>query len=242
MFQNLKNMETMNRTTILVYGKSKVGKTSLVKTLPADKTLVVDLESGLLPLKGLDLNVFNCQVNKDGDPLERISRFKKFKTLLSLLQTEEKMSRFEWVVIDSVTELAQLLFEALQHSLPKKEQSFTLWALYADHLANLIKNIRDNPKFNFLLLAWEKEERDDIGRPSYGPDFGGGKVSNRVPHWVDEVLRFVVGKDSESNEKRVLVTKSGSDFIAGDRSGRLDPIEEPHLENIKNKILGETNE
>ena len=97
MFTNLNNLASGQRTTILVYGKSKVGKTSLVKTLkPLNEILICNFENGLLPLKGLDCHVYDCTRNESG-PLNRSARFNKFLGLIELLKTEERMKKMKWL-------------------------------------------------------------------------------------------------------------------------------------------------
>ena len=44
--------EANGKTTIALFGPSGVGKTSLLKTLPAEETLCVDLEAGLKSVQG----------------------------------------------------------------------------------------------------------------------------------------------------------------------------------------------
>src|SRR4051794_3163668 len=44
--------EATRKTSIVVCGRAKVGKTSLVATLPSDTTLAVDIEAGLKSVEG----------------------------------------------------------------------------------------------------------------------------------------------------------------------------------------------
>ena len=65
--QNTANLR-VESVDILVYGKAGTGKTSLIKTLPDPKRVIVfDLEKGLGPLSDLGVDFINCNVDTEGN-------------------------------------------------------------------------------------------------------------------------------------------------------------------------------
>ena len=68
----------------------------------------------------------------------------------------------------------------------------------------------------------------------------GAKLPTQIPYFFDEVL--VLRTFDDENEKgetvtsRWLQTKIGQNYIAKDRSGKLDELESPDLAIIINKL------
>ena len=54
-----------SRLAALIVGQSGVGKTSLAKTLPANETLIVSAEAGLLCLQGTDIDVAEVKTREE---------------------------------------------------------------------------------------------------------------------------------------------------------------------------------
>lgn len=237
MFTTTNQMNKDGRVVAIVYGQPKIGKTTLAKTLPG-KPLIINLENGLLSLKGTNIDVYDCTVDANGTPMERHHRFEKlihlFKTELSKPELQKK---YNWIVIDSLTEVAQCLVEAMKIKHPDAKDSLKKWGEYSDKMTDLIKQMRDFRPYNILFLALETADKDDQSRRFIGVDIN-GKISQRVPALVDEIFHLRSFRDENGNEVRKLVTSSYENAVAGDRSGKLEQFENPDMTKIVEKIKG----
>ena len=72
------------------------------------------------------------------------------------------------------------------------------------------------------------------------PQIEGSKTSLELPGIVDEVVTLAELKADDGASYRAFVchTLNAWGYPAKDRSGRLDPIEEPHLGRLMEKIAG----
>ena len=68
----------------------------------------------------------------------------------------------------------------------------------------------------------------------------GAKLGQSIPYFFDEVLalRVIERQDDEGNltRERWLQTEIGQGFNAKDRSGLLEPFEQPNLTNLITKL------
>jgi len=80
----------------------------------------------------------------------------------------------------------------------------------------------------------------DFNRRIFLPQIDGSKTGLELPGIVDEVLTMAEIKDDAGTPYRAFVCQTINpwNFPAKDRSGRLDPVEEPHLGRLMEKIRG----
>ena len=74
------------------------------------------------------------------------------------------------------------------------------------------------------------------GAVRHAPKAPGKAVPDDLPYLFDLVLHASTGKDTEGNTYHYLRTKPDFNTEAKDRSGKLDEIEYPDLNNIFNKV------
>ena len=94
--------------TVGIYGDAGVGKTSLVRTLPADKTLFVDCEGGSDVLAGWD----GASLTLAEDLVTTSDRAVSLKDCMALLATIQA-DEFRFVVLDSVSLLEKRVGDAI---------------------------------------------------------------------------------------------------------------------------------
>lgn len=86
------------------------------------------------------------------------------------------------------------------------------------------------------MTAKIERDKDEVsGRMLYRPSMVGKKLPENLPYIFDEV--FVLRNELvEDQIKRYLQTSSDGQFVAKDRSGKLDLYEPADLDAVINKI------
>lgn len=219
------NTHTNNRISMLVYGPSGIGKTTLAKTLEG-KTLIISAESGLLSLAGSNIDYVEISGKNASEKIASL------RTVLTFLQ---KMNDYNNVFIDSLTEIGQIMVE-YQFDMVANDRSKSLvaWGEYAKQIRMFVKLIRDFAPYNVIVTALDKADKDEFSRRFILPEMQ-GSISTQVAQYFDEVLYYnYVSTDKEP--KRVLFTDSVNGCVCKDRSGKLSRTEEPNLKDIFEKI------
>jgi len=198
------NSITSKRISILAYGESGIGKTTLCSTLKG-KTLLISAESGHLALKNFDIDM----VELTGTAKE------KLYMLHEVLETLKQETDFENIFIDSLTEIAQIFVEFFTEKYPDRKDALVMWGEYAKSITKFIKECRDLRPYNVVLVALEKCDTDEIGRRFKMPDLN-GKIAKKCAAYFDEVFNYQIVSDGKT-ERRMLLTAPHDDYIAKDR-------------------------
>lgn len=228
-FQSTKNYST-NQLKMLIYGPSGSGKTTLAKTIK-EPTLIINGESGLLSLADSDIPVWDLSEQQDYK-----ERYAKLLEVYTYLSTSEEAKQFKWIFIDSLTEIAQILIANLKHKIPDRKDAFVMWGEYTEKLKAIIKAFRDLKGYHVVFTALQTIDQDDTKKRFYGIDIP-GKLSFQCPQFFDEVFALRVF-EKEDEKIRRLLTSEADNYIAKDRSGKLNEYEVCDLDAIKNKIVG----
>jgi phage nucleotide-binding protein len=213
----IENTKDKSKTfvNVIVYGSSGVGKTSLVKTLPAETTLVLSAEDGLLSVR--DHGVDYVKIKSIGDVLEVIN--------------DEDCAKYKNIVVDSITELSQNHFSFLKNKYPDPKLALKLWGDFSEDFSKMFKTLRGLEK-NVLALALVKETENESGKIIKKPDVY-GKSSDRIIAWFDECFYMHINAQNE----RMLLTESVENVMAKDRSGLFDKLISPDMGEVFKKIL-----
>lgn len=214
----------VDRLSMLVYGLTKVGKTTLAKTTGAlDKTIILGAEPGLLPLRDVDI------VYYDMDSAETL------RGALSWLEDRGRKGLLEgrWIILDSISEIAERLLRELKQR-PKSDPR-QAYGEVQDVCLEVMKRARALP-CNTVFLAKQERVEDGEGRLVYGPSYPGKALANKSGYEFELVMAYRVKKSGDTIE-RWLQTEADGRYEAGDRSGVLSPIEAPNLGAIAAKIM-----
>ena len=224
--------QSAERITALVIGRPGIGKTSLLRTLPAtERACTLSAESGLLCVRDLIQagQVTGFEIHSLAD----------FEEALAYLRSPDYQAAYQWVFIDSLTEIASRCLEKYQALHPDRKDSFKLYGDYTDHLTKLIKAFRDLAPYNVVFTCLETVELDEAKRRFIAPDITGKQLKERLPSYFDEVFYYTTQADAQGQPERAFYTQPIFFGLPGkDRSGRLAPVETPNLAAIKAKILG----
>jgi hypothetical protein len=210
----------VDRLKVLVHGKAGAGKTTLAATTgDLDATLVVSAEAGLLSLRRFDI------------------RAVEVTSLAELANVHQTLAAgghpFRWVVLDSITELAEKCLHEARKATKDPRQAY---GELADTMSAWLRAFRDLP-FNVVMLAKQARTQDEAGRMLYGAAMPGKQLPQALPYLFDEVFALRVDTDAEGNLTRTLQTGCDAIYDAKDRSGSLALFEPPNLAHIAQKIL-----
>tara|TARA_R100000773_G_C4216872_1_gene115431 strand:- start:1165 stop:1881 length:717 start_codon:yes stop_codon:yes gene_type:complete len=206
---------------ILIYGAAGAGKTTLCATAPGKK-LMIDMESGLLSVRD-DKNIDVIQVKKAEDVME----------ICEALQAGELV--YDTVCLDSISEMSEILlnYEKAKHKDPRMA-----YGNVQESVTNVMRAYRDLHMHVVFVSKMEKQNVDNVMQ--YEPKMVGTKLGQSITYFFDEVLalRVIEEQDDDGSivKNRWLQTDVGQGHTAKDRSGKLDPFEEPCLRSVIQKL------
>ncbi len=240
-----------------IFGKSGIGKTSLLWTLDPAATLFIDLEAGDLAIEGWsgaslrprtwtecrDLAVFIGGPNpalRNDQPYSRAH----FDAVCERFGDPSALTTYETVFVDSITVAGRLCFqwckgqpEAFSEKTGKADVRGA-YGLHGREMIGWLTQLQHARKKNVWFVGILDEKLDDFNRRVFSPQIDGSKTGLELPGIVDEVLTMAEVKADDGSPRRAFVchTLNSFGFPAKDRSGRLDLIEEPHLGRLMQKI------
>ncbi|MBP0440175.1 ATP-binding protein [Tianweitania sediminis] len=242
-----------------IFGKSGIGKTSLLWTLDPATTLFIDLEAGDLAIEGWpgdsvrprtwaecrDFAVFiggpnpalrDDQVYSDAHHAAVCDRF----------GDPSGLDGYRTIFIDSITVAARLCFqwckgqpEAFSEKTGKPDIRGA-YGLHGREMIAWLTHLQHTRAKNVWFVGILDEKLDDFNRRVFSAQIDGSKTGLELPGIVDEVLTMAEIKDEAGTPYRAFVCQTINpwNFPAKDRSGRLLSVEEPHLGRLMAKIRG----
>lgn len=217
----------VHKLSILAYGPSGAGKTTLARTTGApDKTLILAAEPGLLPLRDLPIKWVEI------DSLTTLDE------VLTWLEYQGAKGALEgrWVIVDSISEVAERCLVELKEKTKDPRQAY---GEVQDKVLKAMKRVRSLPCHTMCVAKAERME-DGEQRLVYGPSFPGKRLGPGSVYEFDLVLAVRVGRDDKGRVERWIQTCADGRWEAKDRSGALNEREPPNLAHIASKVLGMT--
>ena len=206
----------------LCYGDAGVGKTVLCSTAP--NPVIISAEAGLMSISDFDI------------PVIEVKSLTDVKDAYRFATESAEMKNFETVCLDSITEIAEVLLTQYKNEEKDPRQAY---GRMMDDMGSLIRQFRDLQGFNIYFSAKQTRVEDDFtGISSFRPLMPGKSLMNGLPFFFDEVMALRVGVADDKSTYRYVQTQSDIQYIAKDRSGKLDEMERPDLTHIFSKILG----
>jgi hypothetical protein len=241
-----------------IFGKSGIGKTSLLWTLPEAKTLFMDLEAGDLAIEGWggdslrprtwkecrDFAVLIGGPNpalRDDQPYSR----QHFEMVCRDFGDPNAFEKYGTVFVDSITVAGRLCFQWCKGE-PQafsdktgKPDTRGAYGLHAQEMMAWLTHLQHTRNKNIWFVGILDEKLDDFNRRFYQPQIEGAKTGLELPGIVDQVITMAdLGDGGETKPCRAFVcqTLNPWGYTAKDRSGRLECVEEPHLGRLMEKI------
>ncbi|MBA5724596.1 ATP-binding protein [Candidatus Liberibacter sp.] len=243
-----------------IFGKSGIGKTSLLWTLPEESTLFIDLEAGDLPVKewkGASLRPSTWQTLRDlavyiagydpalGDKEVTYSK-KHYEAVRTRWGDPKAYEKYTTLFIDSISQASNLSFRycSQQPEAISRNGSVDTRAIYGLHgkeMLGWIRHLQRAREKNIWLVGILDKKLDDHNLPVYSFQIEGNKTGLELSGIVDEVLIMTAVIDPEDPSRTVRKFLCHADNIhdmpAKDRSGALDLYEKPNLGHIMHKIV-----
>lgn len=235
---------------LVLLGKSGLGKTSQLKTLPEDNTLFVDLEAGDLSVKDWrgdcvrpktwpefrDLAVFLAGPNP-ALPSEAPFSQAHFDHVCQQYGSPAQLDRYQYYFVDSITVLSRLCLTwaksqpAAFSDRTGKADLRGAYGLLGTEMIGALTHLQHARGKHVIFVAILDEITDDFGRKVFAPQIDGAKTALQLPGIVDEVITLAELKTDDGEAYRAFVchTVNPWGLPAKDRSGQLELIEPPHL-------------
>lgn len=243
-----------------IFGRSGIGKTSLLWTLPPETTLFFDLEAGDLAIEGWsgdtirprtweecrDFAVFIGGPNP-AIPDSRPYSNKHYADACAKFGDPRALDKYATVFVDSITVAGRLCFqwakeqpEAFSEKTGKPDVRGA-YGLHGREMIGWITHLQHTRAKDVFFVGILDEKLDDFNRKVYVPQIDGAKTGLELPGIVDEVLTMTEVAETRGDKivlHRVFIcqTLNPSNYPAKDRSGRLDLVEEAHLGRLIAKI------
>ncbi|MDX3908241.1 MAG: ATP-binding protein [Sphingobium sp.] len=243
----------------MIFGKSGIGKTSLLWTLLATTTLFFDLEAGDLAIEGWpgdsirprtweECRDFAVFIGGPNPALrdDQVYSQAHYNAVCARFGDAAALDRYETVFIDSITVAGRLCFqwckgqpEAFSDKTGKPDMRGA-YGLHGREMIAWLTHLQHTRTKNVWFVGILDEKLDDFNRKVFQPQIDGSKTGLELPGIVDEVLTMAEVKDEAGNASRAFICQTINPWAypAKDRSGRLAQVEEPHLGRLMAKIRG----
>ena len=243
----------------VIFGRSGIGKTSLLWTLNAASTLFFDLEAGDLAIEGMAVDAirprtwvecrdFAVFIGGPNPALRGDQPYspEHFDAVCKKFGDPAALAKYDTLFLDSITVAGRLCFQWCKGQ-PEAHSEKTgkpdvrgAYGLHGREMIAWLTHLQHTRGKNVWFVGILDEKLDDFNRKVFSPQIDGSKTGLELPGIVDQVITMAEIKGNGDKLQRGFVcqTLNPWGFPAKDRSGRLDMIEAPHLGQLMEKIRG----
>lgn len=230
--------EVSNSVNMLLYGDSGVGKTVFAGSgrERGKNDLIIDIEGGTL----------SAARSKSKANVLPAYDYDSFLDIVEAI--EEDPDRFEWVIVDSLTKLQDLIWNKIMSEAVAKNPSrspykreLQEWGEAQSRLKDLVERLK-NSDANVLFIALADSEFDEDGNTVRVPAIHGSK--GKVQAWVSaqmDVVAYLRVLSNEGGSFRAIHFNKTPEYYAKDRLQLYSSkgVKNLTLEAFTNKILSQ---
>ena len=229
-----------NKTSLAIFGPPGVGKTTLLKSLPAEETVCLDLEAGMKSVqdwRGDSIPVRSFTDFRDlavliggPDPAQHPQSWYGAEYHAWLQQQylgtgiEDFLARKRIVFVDSITDLTrQAMAYARQQPEAFSERTGKpdvrgAYGLLGREVIQALKHLQHARGKTVIFVGVLEKVTDEFGATTWQPQMEGTKAGRELPGIVDQVVSMqLFGRDAkgewtldETSAERRLVCRSGN--------------------------------
>ncbi|WP_439394964.1 ATP-binding protein [Bradyrhizobium sp. PMVTL-01] len=240
---------------VLIVGPTGVGKTSLLRTLDPARVLFIDIEAGDLAVLDVPVATIRlddwptarnlaCRIggpNKSFPPTACYSpaHYEAVGGKLELLD------QTDIVFVDSLTAVSRLSYrwaeqqpEAFSERTGKKDVRST-YSLHAREMILWLNQLQHARAKHVVFVGILERVVDDFNVATWQLQTEGNKTGRELPGIVDQIItmQFIDLGDGKPPMRGFVCTAPNTwNYPAKDRSGKLEPIEEPDLGKLFTKL------
>ena len=212
--------EARGKTTVALFGMAGVGKTSLLKTLPVETTLCIDLEAGMKSVQdwpgmsisirsfpdAVDIACLIAGVNPAADPNSFFSEGHYNHVCQTYADLVPVVADKLIVFVDSITDLTRQAMawaktrpEALSEKTGKLDTRGA-YGLLAREVIGLLKHLQHAPGKTVIFVGILERVVDEFNREHWQPQMEGGKAGRELPGIVDQVISMSLFEPDPGSE------------------------------------------
>lgn len=231
-----------NKTTMALFGPSGVGKTTLLRSLPPETTLCIDLEAGMKSVQdwpgdsiaircfddAIDLACLIGGVNPASDPNGFFSAAHHEHLVAAQPDLARLLGQKSIVFLDSITDLTRQAMawaktrpEAFSEKTGKPDTRGA-YGLMAREVISVLKHLQHAPGKSVIMVGILERVTDEFGKTTWQPQMEGGKAGRELPGIVDQVVSMALFApdaqgglvhDPERGTERRLVCRTANPFL-----------------------------
>src|SRR5512134_106503 len=231
-----------NKTSLAIFGLPGVGKTTLLKTLPADKTVCLDLEAGMksvqdwagasIPVRSFadfrDLAVLigGADPAADANGWYSERHFQHVRSALAGSGLETFLATTPIVFVDSITDLTrQAMAFARQQPEAVSERTGKAdvrgaYGVLGREVIQALKHLQHAPGKTVIFVGVLEKITDAFNVVTWQPQMEGSKAGRELPGIVDQVISMhLFARDAdggyvldEKASERRLVCQAGNPY------------------------------
>ena len=243
----------------VILGPSGVGKTTLLKTADATRTLFIDLEAGDLavldwpgdsvrPRTWQECRDLACYIGGPNPALRDDQAYSQahYDAACARYGDPAQLDKYHTLFVDSITVAGRLCLQwskgqpqAYSDKTGKPDMRGA-YGLMGQEMIAWLTHLQHTRGKSVWFVGILEEKIDDFGRRILQLQIDGSKTGLELPGIVDEVVTMteIAADDGTAYRAFVCHTLNPWGYPAKDRSGRLELIEEPHLGRLMQKIAG----
>lgn len=207
---------------ICVYGESGNGKTKLIETLP--KPIIISAEKGLLSVKDSGMDYIPA------------TNWAELVEARNWLLNSSEAKKYDSFAFDSATEIGEV---SLQEEMKRTPNGQKAYGEMATKMIAFFREVRNIPRHIYFIAHMELVKDELANTIKRGPSAPGKQLTSELQHMFDELFYYAVWEIPDNPQiQRALVTAATAQYMAKDRSGKLDRLEPANLTHIINKIEG----